>query len=117
MSPIALASCPVSRKQLDTTARIFLSGQVTGFALEIRQPFNIPVDRIQVEMQGRAQIESFMLQLAMIVSGDALSAPVAGMPTVVDAQDVLETMTLFRLRLEELEDGEEHFVLTLELAE
>lgn len=117
MSLIILETRPVTRTQIDTAVRLFMPGHPVGFDLTVYQPFNLAKNLIQVGMKGRAEIESFMLRLAMIVSGDALSSPVANMPTVVDAQDVLLTMAIFRGRLEEMEHSDERFVLTLELAQ
>lgn len=116
MSLITLATLPVTRQQIDTALRGFLPVQEADHSVMVRQPFNMPKDRIQVEMKGRAEVEHFMLRLAMIVSGDALS-PVTGMPTVVDAEEILIAMSVFRGRLEELEHSDESFILTLELAE
>lgn len=107
-------SYPVTLKQIVTAF------EVLKFEKEqylVHRPFTLPQDLVQIEVDGRDEIETFMLTLACIVSGDALAGEVSKLPTVVDAQDLFDIMAEFRSRLEEMEDQDEHFVLTLEFIE
>lgn len=106
---------PVTRQQIDTAVRTFKSGRSELYNISVRQPHNIPSNSVQIEMEGRAEVEEFMLRLAMITSGDALAGEVTNMPTVVDTEDILLRMAIFRIALDEVE--EDRFVLELKLSD
>lgn len=106
------ASYPVSERQ------IAIALEQCGLSSEHSwtQVLIPPYDHlIQVTVKGRDEMEAFMLVLATIIAGDALVGEVSKLPTVVDVQDLLEIMEIFRMRMDE-EQQADVFSLVLEHA-
>lgn len=106
------ASYPVSERQIATALDQCALGSEHAWTQRLIPPYD---HLIQVTVKGRDEMEAFMLVLATIVSGDALAGEVSALPTVVDVQELLSIMEIFRMRMDE-EQQADVFSLVLEHA-
>jgi hypothetical protein len=106
------ASYPVSERQIDTALEHCRLGKEHAWVQRLIPPYD---HLIQVTVRGRHEMEAFMLVLATIVAGDALVGEVSKLPTVVDVEDLLSIMEIFRMRMDE-EQQADVFSLVLEYA-
>lgn len=114
MSSTAPTLVPVHLPQIEKAVEIL---QDRHRQAEVRsyRPFTLPEELWCVEINGRNDLESFILILAMVVSGDALSAGSSeSFPSVVDVEDIMYVTEFFRDRVEELE-RDDVYLLTLRI--
>lgn len=113
MSVTKLKAVNLSEDQIEDAVRR-LQNRVPMAEVRVYRPFTMPENLRLVQINGRNEMEMFILFLSMIVSGDALVNGSSSFPTVVDADDILDITEFFRDIVEELEN-DDVFLLTLRL--
>jgi hypothetical protein len=113
MSSIAPTLVPIKLPQVEKAVALLQRRHVMAEVRSYR-PFTLPEELWCVQINGRNDLESFILILAMTVSGDALSSSSDTFPSVVDAEDIMYVTEFLRKQVEELEDAEV-FLLTLRI--
>lgn len=98
MSIPTVQSIPVTMTQIETAIRFMPRSMV----VQAWKPTVRP-EQLRITVDERDEAEEFIMRLAMIVCGDALTSSVSGLPTVVDAQELMETVTSFRTAMEDME--------------
>lgn len=113
MSVTKLKAVNLSEEQIEDAVRR-LQNRVPMAEVRLSRPFTMPENLRLVQINGRNEMEMFILFLSMIVSGDALVNASSSFPTVVDADDILDLTEFFRDIVEELE-SDDVYLLTLRI--
>lgn len=113
MTSIEPTLVPVQLPQIEKAVTILQNRHKMAEVRSYR-PFTLPEELWCVEINGRDDLESFILILAMVVSGDVRTNHSEYFPSVVDAEDIMYVTEFFRNRVEELED-DDVYLLTLRI--